>query len=50
MTLLATAMTLLVASHVVPSAPGLRTPLIEALGRRGFSIAYSLPRCSLWAC
>jgi len=32
----------LVASHVVPSAPGLREPLIGGLGRRTFLAAYSL--------
>lgn len=33
---------LLVASHVVPSAPGLRQRLIDLFGRRGFLVAYSV--------
>jgi uncharacterized membrane protein len=42
MTLLATAMALLVASHVLPSAPGVRPALIAWLGRRGCYIPYSM--------
>lgn len=32
----------LVASHVLPSAPGLRPWLIDHVGRRGFLVAYSV--------
>ena len=42
MTLLIAATILVIASHVVPSAPGLRKRLIERLGRAGFYTAYSL--------
>ncbi len=36
------AMLFLIASHLVPSAPGVRGPLIQRLGRAGFYSAYSL--------
>jgi uncharacterized membrane protein len=42
MAFLAAAMTLLIASHVVPSAPGVRDRLLDRLGRAGFYGAYSL--------
>jgi uncharacterized membrane protein len=42
MTFLTAAMTLLIASHVVPSAPGVRDQLLARLGRPGFYGAYSL--------
>ncbi|MCC2664816.1 MAG: hypothetical protein K0S35_2738 [Geminicoccaceae bacterium] len=41
MTLLATAMAFLIASHVLPLAPHIRTALLEGLGRRGFYTTYS---------
>jgi uncharacterized membrane protein len=42
MALLIAATLLVIASHVVPSAPGVRTRLIQALGRWGFHLGYSL--------
>jgi uncharacterized membrane protein len=42
MALLIAATILVIASHVVPSAPGLRGRLIERLGRAGFYVCYSL--------
>lgn len=42
MALLVVATILLVASHVAPSAPGVRERLIDALGRRGFQVGYSV--------
>jgi uncharacterized membrane protein len=42
MALLIAATLLVIASHVVPSAPGLRGHLIRALGRPGFYAGYSL--------
>jgi uncharacterized membrane protein len=42
MALLIAATLLVIASHVVPSAPGLRGRLIQALGRPGFYTGYAL--------
>lgn len=42
LTLLVAATLLLVASHVVPSAPGIRARLMASAGRRGFYAGYSL--------
>lgn len=42
MALLIAATILVIASHVVPSAPGLRERLIDWLGRAGFYTGYSL--------
>lgn len=42
MALLIAATLLVIASHVVPSAPGLRERLIETLGRSAFYAGYSL--------
>jgi uncharacterized membrane protein len=42
MAFLVAATLLVIASHVVPSAPGLRERLIQALGRSGFYAGYSL--------
>ena len=42
MALLIAATLLVIASHVVPSAPGPRERLIQALGHWGFHVAYSL--------
>jgi uncharacterized membrane protein len=42
MTSLVAAMALLIASHVLPSMPSIRTGLIDRLGRRGFYAAYSI--------
>jgi uncharacterized membrane protein len=42
MTLLIAATLLVIASHVAPSAPGLRDRLVAALGRSGFYVGYSL--------
>jgi uncharacterized membrane protein len=42
MALLIAATLLVIASHVVPSAPGLRERLIHGLGRGGFYAGYSL--------
>ncbi len=42
MELLIAATLFLIASHLVPSAPGVRGGLVERLGRRGFLTAYSL--------
>ena len=42
MALLIAATVLVIASHVVPSAPGLRERLIGTFGRRGFYAGYSL--------
>jgi len=41
MTLLATAMPLLITSHVLPLAPHIRTALLAGLGRCGFYTTYS---------
>jgi uncharacterized membrane protein len=50
MALLIAATILVIASHVVPSAPDLREWLIERLGRAGFYTGYALTRCLLWVC
>lgn len=42
MTSLVAATALLIASHVLPSMPSIRTGLIDRLGRRGFYAAYSI--------
>jgi uncharacterized membrane protein len=42
MALLIAATVLLIASHVVPSAPGVREGLVQASGRSGFYAGYSL--------
>ena len=42
MTLLIAATALLIASHVLPSAPPIRAGLIDRLGRRGFYALYSV--------
>ena len=42
MALLIAATVLVIASHVVPSAPGLRERLIGTFGRSGFYAGYSL--------
>ena len=42
MALLIAATVLVIVSHVVPSAPGLREHLIDTLGRAGFYAGYSL--------
>ena len=42
MALLIAATALVIASHVVPSAPGLRERLIDKFGRSGFYAGYSL--------
>ena len=42
MALLIAATVLVIASHVVPSAPGMRERLINTFGRSGFYAVYSL--------